>query len=170
MFQKTAFGASRLSIVCFVSFLLVSCGDTDQSSENTKLATEPLLQPKIPSDSETFNERMTRQKRYIPALGRSIFPAPEGDALEVASTAIKEAELECIKVTEAVRLDGDGSIIAKCGESDFRIFKVEGTATAMPLNCKVGRDTFGVDACDKKLAGSLKDDSIERILISLSKL
>ena len=138
--------------------------------EHTKLPTESSVQPNIARDSETFNERMTRQKRYIPALGRSILPAPEGNALEVASAAIKEADLDCTKVTHAVRLDGDGSIIAKCGESDFRIFKVEGTATAMPLSCNVGRDTFGVDACDSKLAGTLKDDSIERILLSLAKL
>ena len=100
----------------------------------------------------------------------TILPAPEGDAREVAFAAIQESKQKCAEVTEAERLAGDGSIIAKCGNSDFRIFKVEGTATAMPLECKVGRETFGVDACDRKVAGTLSDDSIQKIMIKLSKM
>lgn len=119
-------------------------------------------------NSETFNERVARQRRYIPRLGRSTLPAPEGEARKVAFAAIKEAEQDCAKVTEAERLDSDGSIIAKCGDRDFRIFKIEGTATVFSLDCKAGRDIFGVDACDKKIAATRHDDSIASILIGLS--
>jgi hypothetical protein len=98
-----------------------------------------------------------------------MLPAPEGDAAEVAQAAIKEAELSCPKVTGAERFDSDGTIIAECGDSQFRVFKVEGLATTMALDCKSGKDLFGIDACDKKQAAKRDDDSIQKLLSALAR-
>lgn len=170
MNNRNVSGALRLSILGLASFLSVSCDQPDEPEKSTVIAPDLVSSKTAPTEPETFNERITRQKRYIPEIGVTILPAPEGDAREVAFAAIQGSKQKCTGVTEAERLDGDGSIIAKCGNSDFRIFKVEGTATAMPLDCKVGRETFGVDACDRKVAGTSSDDSIQKIMTKLAKM
>ena len=170
MNNRNVLGALRLSILGLALFLSASCDQSDEPEKSTVSAPDLVSSKMAPAKPETFNERITRQKRYIPEIGLTILPAPEGDARKVALAAIQESKQKCDEVTEAERLDGDGSIIAKCGNSEFRIFKVEGTATAMPLECKVGRETFGVDACDQKIAGTSSDDSIQKILIKLSKM
>jgi hypothetical protein len=170
MSNRNVSGALRLSILGLASLLSVSCGQADEPEKDTAIASDLVISTMTPTEPETFNERIARQKRVIPEIGVTILPAPEGDARKVAFAVIQESEQKCAEVTEAERLDGDGSIIAKCGDSDFRIFKVEGTATAMPLDCKVGRETFGVDACDRKVAGTSADDSIQKIMVKLSKM
>ena len=170
MIKRNVSGALNLSILGLASFLSASCNQPVEPEKETVVAPVLVTSKTASAEPETFNERIARQKRVIPEIGVTILPAPEGDAREVAFTAIHESRQKCAEVTEAERLDGDGSIIAKCGNSDFRIFKVEGTATAMPLDCKVGRDTFGVDACDRKVAGTSSDESIQTIMIKLSKM
>jgi len=167
--QENTLAAAHVCMACLVSFILVSCNDAGQPENATNQSSVPSGQASGSSETETFNERVARQKRCIPGLGSCLLPAPEGDAREVALAAIKEAGQGCAKVTVAARFDSDGSIIAKCGDRDFRIFKMEGTATAFSLECKAGRDILGVDACDKKMAATREDDSIARMLTWLSK-
>lgn len=118
--------------------------------------------------AETFNERMARQRREIPGTSKATLPAPEGEPIEVAQAAVTKAGSKCTKVTGAKRFDSDGTIIAECGESEFRIFKIEGSAEAMPLDCRAARDTFGVDPCDEAAVASGKDDSIGKVLTRLA--
>jgi len=64
--------------------------------------------------------------------------APKGEASQVASRIIKENFDACKKVTSATRLS-DGTIMAKCAGSDFRVFTVfkrdEGKTIEMAMNC-----------------------------------
>lgn len=66
--------------------------------------------------------------------------APTGDASKVATRIIKENFDACKKVTSAKRLP-DGTIMAKCAGSDFRVFTAfkrdEGKTIEVALNCTV---------------------------------
>jgi hypothetical protein len=150
--RRSTLAAARVCMACLASFNLVSCSGQPENTTNQSSANP--AQASVTFDNETFNERVARQKRCIPGITSCLLPAPEGDAREVASAAIREAGQTCAKVTEAERFDSDGSIIAKCGDRDFRIFKMEGSATPFSLDCKAGRDILGVDPCDRKVASN----------------
>ena len=74
--------------------------------------------------------------------------APKGSAPEVANRIIKENFAACKKVTAAKRLP-DGSILAKCNGSDFRVFTAfkrdEGRTIEVAMNCTVLKKRLDVD-------------------------
>ncbi|WP_136223461.1 hypothetical protein [Massilia sp. Mn16-1_5] len=74
--------------------------------------------------------------------------APEGNAPEVASRIIKENFAACKKVTSAKRLS-DGSILAKCNGSDFRVFTAfkrdEGRTVEIAMNCTFLKKRLDID-------------------------
>lgn len=74
--------------------------------------------------------------------------APKGNAPEVASRIIRENFAACKKVTSAKRLS-DGSILAKCNGSDFRVFTVlkrdEGRTVEIAMNCTVLKKRLDID-------------------------
>lgn len=74
--------------------------------------------------------------------------APTGDASKVATRIIKENFDACKKVTSAKRLP-DGTIMARCAGSDFRVFTAfkrdEGKTIEVALNCTVLKKRLDVD-------------------------
>lgn len=74
--------------------------------------------------------------------------APKGDASKVATRIIKENFDACKKVTSAKRLS-DGTIMARCAGSDFRVFTAfkrdEGKTIEVALNCTVLKKRLDVD-------------------------
>jgi len=74
--------------------------------------------------------------------------APAGDTSKVANRIIKENFDACKNVTSAKRLH-DGTIMAKCAGSDFRVFTAfkrdEGKTIEVALNCTVLKKRLDVD-------------------------
>jgi len=79
----------------------------------------------------------------------SVGAAPKGDAKTVAARIIKYNFPECKRVTAAVRLT-DGSILATCDGTEYRVFTVyiakEGKMVEVALNCDASKRLFGI-AC-----------------------
>ena len=147
--------------VTLAALLVCACGEPSKGSE-------------AGSTDETFNQRVERQTKYIPALKRNQLPAPDGEAVSVAMDAIEANRMKTTpkcKVTEAERFDSDGSIIARCADGrDFRIVKIEGIAEAISIDCKAARDLVVSDPCDRQSVRSGKDDSIEKALSFIAKM
>jgi hypothetical protein len=147
--------------VTLAALFVCACGEPSQVSENG-------------SADETFNQRVERQTKYIPALKRNQLPAPDGEAVSVAMHAIEANRMETTpkcKVTGAERFDSDGSIIAQCADGrDFRVVRIEGIVEAISIDCKAARDLVVSDPCDRQLVRSGQDNSIEKALSSIAKI
>lgn len=74
--------------------------------------------------------------------------APSGDATTVAGKIIKYNFPACKHVKAAKRLS-DGSIIATCNGSDFRVFTIfnqkEGRLIDLAMNCSVLKKRLDID-------------------------
>ena len=119
---------------------------------------------------ETINQRLARQKKYLPSVNRNALPAPDGDAIPASSKVIRANGCRCGQVVSAKRFDSDGTIVANCsnGES-YRVFGIQGVATTFALKCSETRRIIGVDPCDADSIASRSDTSIDETMKTLGR-
>jgi hypothetical protein len=99
--------------------------DKTANSDNQSLVVAPT--------SKTIEER--------------VGPAPDGDPIQVARDAIKEAGHKCSRIKSASRRLADGSIIANCSNGQhFRVFTVEGIG-AVAMSCEAAAQLGVSGAC-----------------------
>lgn len=80
-------------------------------------------------------------------IAERVGPAPDGDPLQVARDAIKEAGHKCGRVKSASRRLADGSIIANCSNGQhFRVFTVEDIGT-VAMSCEAAAQLGVSGAC-----------------------
>lgn len=137
-------------IFLIVILMVGKCSDMNDSPPPPKKSTAQIEKPTSDVSKFTQAEKPISEVSKAPQVTQ-VLPAPTGDAIEIAKTAISDNSLTCDSVASANR-NADGGISAICRHGSnflrYRVFTIRttGKEVLFAVDCQLAKKE-GVNAC-----------------------